>query len=145
MRYQRLIFLVWGCLYGCEVSEEPFVDIEYGESKDNSLSSIEREIFEMRCLPCHRGPGGLQGVALSAGFAYDSLVEEDAFSAPMKLVTPYSVEESYLIYKLEGTHLEVGGGGGRMPPGAGTSDAPSVPSDEMLRIKTWIVDGAKDN
>lgn len=55
----------------------------------------------------------------------------------MPLVTPGDSSQSYLMYKLDGTHLGVGGSGDSMPPGL-----PLLDQDTRDSIRGWIDEGA---
>lgn len=65
-----------------------------------------------------------------------TLVDAPSTGAPMPLITAGDADASYLVHKLEGTHLSVQGSGIAMPPG-GPLDA-GVLSD----IRQWIDAGA---
>ena len=56
---------------------------------------------------------------------------------PLSLVTPGDSSQSYLMHKLDGTHLGVGGSGDSMPPGL-----PLLDQDTRDGIRAWIDDGA---
>jgi hypothetical protein len=47
-------------------------------------------------------------------------------------------DASYLVMKLEGTHLANGGSGGQMPFGA-----PPLPPEQIAKVRQWIAEGAK--
>ena len=53
-------------------------------------------------------------------------------------VVPGNPDKSYLIMKLEGTHIENGGMGARMPFGA-----PPLSADKIAKFRQWISEGAK--
>ncbi len=86
---------------------------------------------------CHVG-GAPAGLAMpDADTAFSNLVDVDAGQAMRKRVAPGMPGMSYLVNKIEGTHLDVGGSGGQMPKGG----PPLAPADVMV-IKDWIADGA---
>lgn len=94
-------------------------------------------LLERHCASCHlmgTEPGSL---SLHGGAAYGSLVDRSSKGADMLLVAPGEPHESYLLHKLRGTHLEVGGSGARMPFGA-----PAMKEKDMEVIEAWIRDGA---
>lgn len=94
-------------------------------------------LLERHCASCHlmgTEPGSL---SLHGGAAHGTLVDRPATGADMLLVAPGKPEESYLLHKLHGTHLEVRGSGARMPFGA-----PALTEKDMQAIETWIRDGA---
>ncbi len=80
-------------------------------------------------------------MALHPRAAYASLVGPVARALPtMARVTAGDPEQSYLIHKLRGTHLDAGGTGERMPLGqAALSDA------TIAQFVAWIEQGAGDN
>ena len=90
-------------------------------------------IFNVHCYSCHlRGaePGGL---ALEPGVSYDELVNVPSEQSELLRVAPGDPEASYLLHKLRGTQVEVGGSGNAMPQGGGTL------SDEAIAlIEAWI-------
>ncbi len=77
-------------------------------------------------------------LVLSMGQGYDFLVSFEAEQVPtMNRVEPGDPEASYLIHKLAGTHLDVGGEGERMP-----RNGPLLSADELAAVESWIADGA---
>lgn len=78
---------------------------------------------------------------LSAGQAFGSVVNVAARELPgMNRVTPSQPDSSYLVHKVQGTHLAVGGSGSRMP----LNRSPLSQSDIDL-IRAWIQAGAQPN
>ena len=59
----------------------------------------------------------------------------------MFLVTPGSLEDSYLWHKLRNTHTDVGGSGLGMPT-ALFGDYEPLPEADIVTIETWILEGA---
>lgn len=108
-------------------------DVSY---KDDLLPILKR-----RCGACHitgQEPGNM---ALIPGKAYESLVNQDSVELPtMKRVQPGDPDKSYLIHKLEGTHVEVGGTGSRMPFHQGP-----LPKKQLTQFRAWIESGALAN
>lgn len=69
--------------------------------------------------------------------AYDNIVDVPSSQLPtMPFIKPGDPDRSYLLHKLLGTHLGVGGNGAAMPPG-GPLKAATL---DMLRV--WILEGA---
>ena len=67
------------------------------------------------------------------------VVNVPAAEAPKLVrVVPGKPDDSYLVMKLEGTHIEQGGNGAQMPFGA-----PPLPREDIARIRQWIAEGAK--
>ena len=78
---------------------------------------------------------------LAEGVTRANLVDVPAVGAPgLNRVEKGDPERSYLVNKLEGTHLEVGGDGHRMP--LGQNAWPQAEVDVVIR---WIRSGARDN
>lgn len=82
-------------------------------------------------------PGGL---LLHPSAAYKSIVNVQSRESKLMRVSPGSPQNSYLIHKLEGTHLDAGGAGVQMPFGL----EPLV-LDLRVKIRRWIEQGAKNN
>ncbi len=57
----------------------------------------------------------------------------------MDLVEPGDADDSYLMHKLNGTHLDVGGSGSQMPLGSSLGIA------DIATIRDWINGGAEDS
>lgn len=87
------------------------------------------------CTGCHSGPSARKGLDLSAAEAYDHLVGVPSSERPgLARVEPGDPDLSYLIIKLEGSEKMTGK---RMPRGR-----PPRASDELERLRSWIVRGA---
>lgn len=54
------------------------------------------------------------------------------------MVTPGAPVESYLWHKVAGTHLTVGGAGGRMPK----PTDPPLTALELATVEAWLLGGA---
>lgn len=81
-----------------------------------------------------------QGMNLSPGQAYANIVGIPSRELPaMQRVRPLLPESSYLVHKIQGTQLSVGGSGERMPLGG------ALTTSEIERIRGWILLGAKNN
>lgn len=98
-------------------------------------------ILKRRCGACHitgQEPGNM---ALIPGKAYDALVGKDSVElVSMKRVQPGEPDNSYLIHKLQGTHVEIGGTGNRMPFHQGP-----LPKKHLEQFRAWIAAGAPRN
>lgn len=80
-------------------------------------------------------------MALVPGRAYASLVNQQSVEVPdMKRIAPGDPEASYMVHKLEGTHLSVGGNGVRMPMHQGP-----LPKSMIAKVRAWVAAGALDN
>jgi hypothetical protein len=116
-----------------------------GATGPATLSSMQAEIFTLSCAisGCHDNratpAGALTMTSVQATYA--GLVNRNSTQAPgRKLVAPAAPDDSYLVDKLTGVHLAVGGTGRRMP-----QDAAPLTPEEIDRVVTWINDGAQLN
>jgi hypothetical protein len=117
-------------------------------SLDVTFSSIQREIFSTgdrsgrpACTDCHNTAlasinGGLD---LSEGNAFRNLIDVPSTGKRGAVrVIPGDPDNSYLVHKLEGGPDIVGT---RMPQTGG----PYLADGQMLVIRRWIRDGAKND
>ncbi|MFN2328386.1 MAG: hypothetical protein ABR612_05675 [Chromatocurvus sp.] len=104
---------------------------------EGDFSSTIIPLLESRCASCHLMGSEPGNLALHGAAAHASLVGRQATGADMLLVRPAEPEASYLLHKLRGTHLKVGGSGARMPFGAA-----SLIESDIKKIETWIANGA---
>ena len=88
-----------------------------------------QDIFFSACAGCHTGGNATGGLNLDT---FEETTINAPSSAAMPLITPGDHLNSYLWNKLNGTHLDVGGNGIRMPSGAPLSDT------EIGRIGAYI-------
>lgn len=108
-----------------------------------SFSARVQPIFSANCAlsGCHAGTQPAQGMNLSAGLAYQNIVNVPANERPgMMRVLPLKPDSSYLVHKIQGTQATVGGSGDRMPLG-GTP----LSAEQITLIRAWIAAGAKNN
>lgn len=100
-------------------------------------------IFNTSCAfanGCHAGPSPQQGQDLSAGNAYASIVNVASMELPTMLrINPGDPLSSYLVHKIRGTHLSVGGQGVRMPFGG------QLTQNEIDIVRAWVQNGAPNN
>ena len=117
---------------------------EDGGGDEVTLSRDVQPIFTGNCAfsGCHAGSSPEEGMSLVAGQAFSNVVNVAARQASMKRVTPNQPDNSYLVHKVQGTHLDVGvgGSGSRMP----LNRSPLSQSDIDL-IRDWIQAGAQSN
>lgn len=107
-----------------------------------TLSQGVQPIFTNQCafVGCHGGTDPQQGMNLGPGVAYANVVNVPARQLPgMMRVRPFQPESSYLVHKIQGTHLNVGGSGSRMPLGG------TLSQQDIDLIRAWIVAGAQNN
>ncbi|UDM52784.1 hypothetical protein [Cupriavidus sp. MP-37] len=101
--------------------------------------SFARDIKPMlvqNCAACHQGVNSPAGLDLLPKVVHTNLVGVRSTQSAMLRVAPSAPERSYLLRKLEGAHLEVGGQGVTMPPGARLDPA------QIGAIRQWIAGGA---
>lgn len=96
-------------------------------------------ILEQNCATCHLTGEEAGGMSLVGDAAVGFLVGKPSQEVPTILrVEPGAPDKSYLVMKLEGTHLDHGGSGARMPFGGFPLD-----DADMAKIRAWIAQGAK--
>lgn len=104
-----------------------------------SFSKDVAPLLKARCAICHLTGKEAGNIALHPAAAYDNLVGvKSVVAKSMNRVEPGKPEASYLVAKLDGTHVAQGGSGTRMPFGA-----PPLPQAQVDLIKEWIKAGAK--
>jgi hypothetical protein len=96
--------------------------------------------LKTQCAICHLSGEEAGNLALHPKGAYASLVGKTSTESSFQIVHPGKPEESYLIMKLEGIHLDKGGSGEQMP-----FAAPPLAPELIAKIKLWIAQGAQNN
>jgi hypothetical protein len=111
-----------------------------GENQQATLSKIQSTIFSPRCAitGCHVD-GGIAPMRLDTkSQSYASLVGIASVQKPsLQRVQTDEPDDSYLIHKIEGQPDILNQ---RMPPGGNT-----LSTEEIVLIRTWILEGAMDN
>ncbi len=80
-------------------------------------------------------------MSLAEGQAFSSVVNVAARQLPsMCRVTPNQPDDSYLVHKVQGTHLDVNGSGIQMPFGQR-----QLSQSDIDLIRAWIQAGAQPN
>jgi len=97
-------------------------------------------VLKSKCAGCHLTGQEAGQLALHPGAAYASLVGVRSSEVDLLRVEAGAPEQSYLLMKLEGTHIEHGGKGARMPFGA-----PPLDGQAIANVRQWIADGAPEN
>lgn len=96
-------------------------------------------LFRARCGTCHLTGTEAGNIQLTPNQAIVAIVDVASQEAPkLKRVVPGDPDNSYLVMKLEGTHIENGGSGTTMP-----FAAPPLSPQEIADIRQWIKEGAK--
>ncbi|MEK6606496.1 MAG: hypothetical protein AABZ30_02440 [Myxococcota bacterium] len=106
---------------------------------ETRLPADIQAVFDDRCVDCHGAKDPKGDVDLRAAFAYANLVCRRAYELdpPRNLVELDYATRSYLLNKLEGTHVDLGGHGYPMPMGEA-----AIEPDAIGRIAAWINAGA---
>jgi hypothetical protein len=138
-----LVSLAPGC-GGAEPEPEPPAPQDDDDSEE-SLGSLWPQVYavlDFRCT-CHTAPegnrGGFGGLDTQDS-AYQNIVGQPSRDIPeMNRVEPFAPELSYLLHKIEGRAVSVGGDGSRMPP---TGRALQPDDKELIRL--WIEEGAPE-
>ncbi|MCK9989784.1 MAG: hypothetical protein WA112_08990 [Rugosibacter sp.] len=105
-----------------------------------SYKKMIQPIFNAHCVYCHIS-GAMQGeLTLEPGLSPRSLIAVKSSESPLMRIAPGKPEDSYLVHKLEGTHLEVGGSGVSMP-----FSASKLKEQDLALIRRWIASGAPNN
>ena|ERR1043166_1083532 len=95
-----------------------------------------QQIFDTNCVVCHQDAQPLGNLSLQRNSAVKNLVRVMSDEVPgMARVMPGNATQSYLIHKLRGTHLMVGGSGERMPFGG-----QPLAEGDIATIQAWIMD-----
>lgn len=128
--------LSWGCF-----SDRPTVPTEGPVSFADDVQPILAGSCALSgCHGANANPAE-KPMVLSVGQAYDNIVGVASAELPaMPRVSPSQPDNSYLIHKIQGMHLSVGGSGDRMPLG---QPALSQPTIDLIR--RWITEGALRN
>jgi hypothetical protein len=115
-----------------------------GSAGEVSLARDVQPILDRHCVACHLVESQQGGLLLEAGETHRATVGVPSSEAPLPRVAPGDPERSYLIQKLRGTHLKVGGSGAPMPFNADTGGN-GLAKDERELIEAWVRAGAADN
>lgn len=89
----------------------------FAEDCATVLDTQIQRIFDRQCVACHQTVSAGGDLNLQRGHSYAALVGAESTGAPLLRVTPGLPEDSYLLHKLDGTQLDVGGTGQQMPVG----------------------------
>lgn len=101
-----------------------------------SFASDVLPIFQANCTyGCHSGDR--PSAQLDLGSRANIVNVASRQRGTMRLVAPGDTANSYLIYKINGTHLDVGGSGQRMP-------SRPLAAGDIATIEGWVTDGAAE-
>jgi hypothetical protein len=120
-----------------EPTTEPTTDATTGPGEGLSFATdVFAPILEPSCS-CHlNGAAGGFMMGADAATAYAAMVGKPSTGSPLNYVTASDSSQSYIFHKVNNTHVEAGGAGGRMPLGG------MLTPDQIATIETWIDDGA---
>jgi hypothetical protein len=106
-----------------------------------SFRNDVQPILNAQCVFCHVTGAENGGLNLGGRKAYGSLTAASTEST-LARVALGDPDKSYLVHKLRGTQLSVGGSGLRMP----MTDPPTpIDAGQLELIVEWIAAGAPDN
>lgn len=95
-------------------------------------------LLESQCASCHLTGEEAGSMSLVGDAAIGFLVGKPSEEAPAIMrVVAGNPDASYLVMKLEGTHITAGGSGAQMPFGG----AP-LPAEQIAKVRQWIAAGA---
>jgi hypothetical protein len=127
--------LLSACSQKAEKAEDAVVTVETASLFQSDIAPL----FRSKCATCHLTGTEAGKMALTPQSAIANVVGVKSSEAPTLMrVAPGKPDESYLIMKLEGTHIEHGGTGATMPFGA-----PPLSKEQITKIRQWITEGAK--
>lgn len=117
-----------------------------GKSKQTAAVSYKKmiqPILNANCVYCHMSGAMQGGLTLEPGLSPRSLISVRSTQSALMLIAPGKPEDSYLIHKLEGTHIKAGGTGASMPFSA---EAPlKLETKDIALIRHWVAIGALNN
>lgn len=122
-------------------TDAPTTDAETtdGETTATGSLSFAADIWDPIFSPvcsCHAGGSGGLTMGGDAATAYAAMVGVKSTGSDLNYIEAGDVDASYVIHKLEGTQIEAGGNGGKMPL------AGSVTAEQIQTIKDWVTQGA---
>ena len=111
-----------------------------GAAESVSFAKDVVPVLRSHCATCHLTGQEAGNMKLHPVAAWASLVKVASIESPLRRVEPGAPGKSYLMHKLDGTHLDTGGQGVQMPFGA-----PPLEPEVRERIRSWIAAGAPNN
>jgi len=138
MRALPVLTLMAAALAGCSGSPEGDSGSTQAAAEKSFYQAEIAPLLASNCATCHLTGQEAGNMALIPAKAIESLVGVKSVEAPnLVRVVPGDPDASYLIMKLEGTHIDHGGSGARMPFGGFPLD-----DGDMAKIRAWIAQGA---
>lgn len=119
------------------------VPTQESEAQGQTRISFARDvqpIFDANCVQCHAQEMPQADLVLEVGASYAMLVDTPSEQSPLSRVDPGAPDQSYILRKLKGTHVEAGGLGLGMPLTEGNFTP--LPPDTLAVIESWISEGA---
>ena len=130
-------FAMLALLVGC--SQKPAENTAQTANADSFFAKEIAPILQNNCATCHLTGAEAGKMSLVPANAIAHLVNIKVQEAPnLVRVVPGNPDASYLIMKLEGTHIAHGGTGARMPFGA-----PPLSAEKIANFRRWIREGAQ--
>jgi len=117
----------------------------FAAGKANAAPSFKNDIvpiFSAQCVFCHVTGAENAGLNLARKEAYRNLVGTKSTESELMRVAPGDPEKSYLMHKLRGTQLSVGGSGASMPR---VDSSQLMDAAQLKLIEKWILAGAPNN
>jgi mono/diheme cytochrome c family protein len=96
-------------------------------------------IFDANCVVCHQSAGASGGLDLEDGDSYRSIVSVKSQESALARIDAGKPEFSYLLRKMDGTHVQAGGSGEQMPPTG------ALPPSVIQVVRDWVKAGAVNN
>ena len=127
----------FGIISACAFALAPLL----GGAAEPSFKTDIQPLLNAQCVFCHVDGAENGGLNLGRRKSHSALMAAST-EAPMARVMPGDPQKSYLVHKLRGTHVDVGGSGSAMP----IYDPPR-PFDpaQLEMIERWIKNGAQNN
>lgn len=139
MRALPVLGLMATILAGCSGAPEGDSGSPQAAAEKSLFQAEIAPLLASNCATCHLTGQEAGNMALVPGKAIESLVGVKSVEAPnLVRVVPGDPDASYLVMKLDGTHLAKGGTGAQMPFGA-----PPLPKETIAKVRQWIAEGAK--
>ncbi len=103
-----------------------------------AFETIQDQVFTPICSKCHAGASAPEGMQLSAGVAYDMIVNVPSQEVPtLDRILPGDPANSYLVQKIMGTAAV----GAQMPDGCPITQ-PCLDAATIAMIAQWVSEGA---